>query len=308
MNYYLFDIWLAEEYGVNEAIMIANLSYWIDKNRASGKHFYDGKTWTYNSMKAFTLLFPFWNYNQVRNVLQSLIKKGVIISGNYNTNQYDRTAWYAFVDESRFLISDKSKCKNSTFQYEKIPNGKCEFSHSNIDTNNKPDINTDIDSLGASAPTQPKDNSFNDFFNQQPEKQLEAHTIASNNSRLPTQQEGISSHSAGKKVAFPSIPEGDSKVAKMQSTGRRIEWYIESRKDEDVTNENCPDDLGNWAIKEFKWNTDKVIREWEKFCDYWTAKSGAQARKANWPGTWRNWCRKTADDEERYNNKQWSKK
>jgi hypothetical protein len=27
----------------------------------------------------------------------------------------------------------------------------------------------------------------------------------------------------------------------------------------------------------------------EKFCNYWTAKSGAQATKIDWPATWRNW-------------------
>ena len=29
----------------------------------------------------------------------------------------------------------------------------------------------------------------------------------------------------------------------------------------------------------------------DKFCDYWTAKSGRDATKADWDGTWRNWVR-----------------
>lgn len=36
-------------------------------------------------------------------------------------------------------------------------------------------------------------------------------------------------------------------------------------------------------------------REMAKFKDYWTAASGAAARKHDWDATWRNWCRKAAE-------------
>ncbi len=34
---------------------------------------------------------------------KKLRKDNVIITGNYNQNSYDRTLWYAFVDEDRWL-------------------------------------------------------------------------------------------------------------------------------------------------------------------------------------------------------------
>ncbi len=34
----------------------------------------------------------------------------------------------------------------------------------------------------------------------------------------------------------------------------------------------------------------------DDFRDYWTAKPGKDGRKLNWPGTWRKWCRRAADD------------
>lgn len=49
---------------------------------------------------------------------------------------------------------------------------------------------------------------------------------------------------------------------------------------------------GEWAMKEFGWNEDKVIDVASRFKDYWIAKSGKDATKANWEATWRNWCRK----------------
>jgi hypothetical protein len=35
----------------------------------------------------------------------------------------------------------------------------------------------------------------------------------------------------------------------------------------------------------------QAVTEAEKFRDYWTAAAGAKGVKADWPATWRNWCR-----------------
>ena len=40
-------------------------------------------------------------------------------------------------------------------------------------------------------------------------------------------------------------------------------------------------------------------REFAKFCDYWRAQAGQRGRKADWQATWRNWCRRAADDRSR---------
>ena len=100
---YCFDADIAKEYSVDEAIMITNFQFWIAKNKANGKHFYDGRHWTYGSSQAFVELFPFWNRRHIELILSKLIEKGVIIKGNYNPNTYDRTLWYAFVEESKWI-------------------------------------------------------------------------------------------------------------------------------------------------------------------------------------------------------------
>lgn len=33
----------------------------------------------------------------------------------------------------------------------------------------------------------------------------------------------------------------------------------------------------------------------DRFRDYWAAQPGAKGRKADWPATWRNWCRREAE-------------
>ena len=90
-KYFVIDEQIAVKYGVNEALMISCLKFWIEKNCANDSNYYDGRYWTYNSIKALTKLFPFWSTKQIRNILQRLRDEGVIIVGNYNNSQYDRT-------------------------------------------------------------------------------------------------------------------------------------------------------------------------------------------------------------------------
>ncbi len=126
-----FDIYNAKRYGLNEAIMIKNFQFWIAKNKANGSHQYDGKTWTYNSVKAFEELFPYLKPSQIRRCLESLVEQGVLIKGEYNKNPYDRTSWFAFNDESTFLIKQ--------LDLSNLTNGDLKFDNSHTDSkpNNK---------------------------------------------------------------------------------------------------------------------------------------------------------------------------
>ena len=103
-----FDGDFAKEYGVDEAIMYNYFSYWIAKNKANDRHFYDGFTWTYNSQKALTELFPFWNRSKIQRILASLENKGLLIKGNYNQLAYDRTTWYALPKFEQTLVQKQT--------------------------------------------------------------------------------------------------------------------------------------------------------------------------------------------------------
>lgn len=95
-----FCVELASSYGIEEAIMIHNLYFWIRKNFANGSNFHDGRYWTYNSSKAFSVLFPYMTESKIYRVLKSLEEKGIVVKGNYNENKYDRTCWYSFTDKA----------------------------------------------------------------------------------------------------------------------------------------------------------------------------------------------------------------
>ena len=54
MTEYHFNVELAQRHGVNGAIFLHAMAFWIAKNQANGRHFHKGRTWTYNSLEALT--------------------------------------------------------------------------------------------------------------------------------------------------------------------------------------------------------------------------------------------------------------
>ncbi len=95
-----FNVEIAKEYGIHEAIILEHMYFWIAKNIANGKNYFDGHYWTYNSINAFRELFPYMSGATIRRVLQSLEQNGFILKGNYNKASYDRTKWYALTDKA----------------------------------------------------------------------------------------------------------------------------------------------------------------------------------------------------------------
>ncbi|NYT68781.1 DNA-binding protein [Pusillimonas noertemannii] len=53
---------------------------------------------------------------------------------------------------------------------------------------------------------------------------------------------------------------------------------------------------GEWALEDQPdWDADRVRLEADKFRDYWVPKTGKDATKLDWLGTWRNWVRRAAE-------------
>lgn len=132
-----FDISIAEKYGVNIAIFLSNMAFWIKKNQANHKHFHEGRYWTYNTIQAYSVLFPYWSLKQMRLVLDKLKESSLVITGNFNATLYDRTQWYALSDLGHKIVG-LPICPDRQIEVEKKANG---FAQKDQPI---PDINTDI--------------------------------------------------------------------------------------------------------------------------------------------------------------------
>lgn len=90
-----FNIEIAEKIGLEASIILNNLIFWVEHNRANNTNFNDGCYWTYNSIEAFKTLFPYLTKHKIIGALKLLEDNNLIITGNYNKSNYDRTKWYS---------------------------------------------------------------------------------------------------------------------------------------------------------------------------------------------------------------------
>ena len=91
-----FDVELACEVGTDKAIILHNIVFWIQHNRANEIHEHDDHFWTYNTAQAFTDIMPYISKFRMYRLLQDLTKNGYLLSTDkYNDNSYDKTKWYA---------------------------------------------------------------------------------------------------------------------------------------------------------------------------------------------------------------------
>ncbi|NFF59818.1 hypothetical protein FDB08_03900 [Clostridium botulinum] len=110
---------LAQIIGLNEAIILQQIEYWININETAQKEsaYQDGFYWTYNTIDEWQEQFPFWSYDTVKRTLSKLRKKEILITNRFNKKEYDRTLWYRInynkLNEIEKLFYSKSaKCPN----------------------------------------------------------------------------------------------------------------------------------------------------------------------------------------------------
>ena len=150
-----FNVQIAQQFGLEEAIIVHNLFHWISKNAANGENLFEGLYWTYNSIKAYSVLFPYLSETKVKRVFKNLEDNGVIIKGNFSDDKCVRTNWYSFPSETlnylqsvgydvHWLKTDcsiGSKCTNGEGQNDTmilinytdgIPSGKTKEEDTNV--------------------------------------------------------------------------------------------------------------------------------------------------------------------------------
>lgn len=134
-----FDVEDAMQYGVEKAIILSNIRFWLNNNKNKDlsvvKH--DGYYWMYNTAKDMSNVLPYFTQSKVQRLLKQLEDDGVLIVGNYNKVKYDRTKWYTL---SEFTYDENCSTQTSELN---IGNEQIEQpiqdSKTNTKTNNKID-------------------------------------------------------------------------------------------------------------------------------------------------------------------------
>lgn len=134
-SHYLFDTApllirpeLAVRIGLNEAIVMQQIHYWLENKRKSVKEkdrekdrtFHNGRFWTYDSYKEWQKQFPFWSERTVERIFTSLEEKKILLSDNFNEWKADRTKWYSIDYEALDAYEGKKPKKKPSKKEEKI--------------------------------------------------------------------------------------------------------------------------------------------------------------------------------------------
>lgn len=132
---------LAEMIGLNEAIVLQQMHYWL----TNSKHYHDGCKWIYNTYKGWQEQFPFWSDRTIRRTITSLEKQKLIVTGNYNKAGFDKTKWYS-VDYSVLELVDRRCGQNDQTHWSNCPNGIGQNDQVEEDKMDKPipETNTEI--------------------------------------------------------------------------------------------------------------------------------------------------------------------
>lgn len=83
---------LAKKIGLNEAIVIQRLHYWLNNDKV-GK-IIDGEKWVHNTYEEWQDNFPFWSIRTIQRIFLGLEKAGLVLSNKFDKSSYDQTKYY----------------------------------------------------------------------------------------------------------------------------------------------------------------------------------------------------------------------
>ncbi|MDD5395229.1 MAG: hypothetical protein PHE17_19575 [Thiothrix sp.] len=84
---------LAVRVGLNEALILQQVHYWIGNPKAG--IVMDGRKWVWNTIAEWSEQFPFWGERTIRRAIKSATDQGFLLIGHYSKNKADRTNYYS---------------------------------------------------------------------------------------------------------------------------------------------------------------------------------------------------------------------
>jgi hypothetical protein len=99
---------LAEMIGLNEALILQQVHYWINNREEVGINYHDGRYWVYNTISNWQKRnFRFLSEATIKRTFKALRSMGIIITAFYNDNTHNRTLWYS-IDYDRLEELEKN--------------------------------------------------------------------------------------------------------------------------------------------------------------------------------------------------------
>lgn len=128
---------LAAIIGLNEAIVLQQIHYWVKKRGGGVEH--QGARWVFNSLERWQEQFPFWSQDTVKRALAALKSKGLVRVEKLSEVGRDRTNYYTIDYKQVALLEagilhqcNSADCTDASVQIAPMDQGKL---HSSIGAN-----------------------------------------------------------------------------------------------------------------------------------------------------------------------------
>jgi len=110
MSDHSFNPFIAEKYGINEAIFIQNMIFWTRTNSAKDNNHHEERYWCFGTPDYFSKYFPYFKTRLIKDIINSCLKLGLLIKGNFNKKGYDRTNWFSLSDKMLIELNLDRTC------------------------------------------------------------------------------------------------------------------------------------------------------------------------------------------------------
>ena len=84
---------LAVKVGMNEAIILHQVHYWISNPKAGIEH--EGRRWVRSTIKDWKEQLPFWSEKTISRVMHSAKQQGFLLCEQLSKDSWDKTMYYS---------------------------------------------------------------------------------------------------------------------------------------------------------------------------------------------------------------------
>jgi hypothetical protein len=105
-----FSVEVAEQYGIEKAVILDNFVFWCQKNFANRKNIHNGKAYTYNTSEALGEIFPYFKPRKIAELLRQMENDNLLKSAYFHGRERVKSYTVTDYGMSFYLLQKNVSC------------------------------------------------------------------------------------------------------------------------------------------------------------------------------------------------------